>query len=326
MVSIFACYILYMVVWICASTKKIAQIELSCKMTFCFHREFGCVTLRWMRRVYLVPNIVTAFALSCGLFVIFKINMLPPGSGDYRVALDCALLLLVAAFADFLDGALARAIHAESEFGFVFDSLADAVSFGVAPSVLLLKMLSLEQGTWSSFLLVGGSMIYSLCGVLRLVRFSVKATEAKGNAELSADQKKHFTGLPIPAAAAAAVSVNLLFLSPWAREWMDLSKENLAIVLASAMVFLGYCMVCRLKFPSMKMLHFRLPSFQLAFFTVLAAVFILYGILYFFALVLTLLSWGYVLMALVLSILRKIAGKKSKTLEDFEPEPDDEVQ
>ncbi len=280
--------------------------------------------LRLMRRVYLVPNIVTAFALSCGLFVIFKINMLQPGSGDYKVALDCALLLLVAAFADFVDGALARAIHAESEFGFVFDSLADAVSFGVAPSVLLLKMLSVDQGTWLSFLLIAGAMIYSLCGVLRLVRFNVKATEAKGNAELSAAQKKHFTGLPIPAAAAAAVSINLLFFSPWAREWFSFSKETLVFILASSMIFLGYCMVCRLKFPSMKVLHFRLPSFQLAFFTVLAAVFILYGILYFFALVLTLASWGYVLVAIVLSIIRKIAGRKSKTLEDFEPEPDDE--
>jgi hypothetical protein len=54
-------------------------------------------------------------------------------------------------------------------------------------------------------------MIYSLCGVLRLVRFSVKAAEAKGNEEMQAAQKKHFTGLPIPAGAAAAVSANLFF-------------------------------------------------------------------------------------------------------------------
>ena len=104
-----------------------------------------------MKRVYLVPNIITAFSLACGLFVIFKINMLEPGSGDYEVVQTSAFLLLVAALADFVDGALARAIHAESEFGFVFDCLADAVSFGVAPSVLMLKTLSLEQGTFLSF-------------------------------------------------------------------------------------------------------------------------------------------------------------------------------
>jgi CDP-diacylglycerol--serine O-phosphatidyltransferase len=278
-----------------------------------------------MKRVYLVPNIVTAFSLACGLFVIFKITMLEPGSGDYEVVQTSTFLLLLAAFADFIDGALARAIHAESEFGFVFDSLADAISFGVAPSVLMLKTLSLEQGSLLSFLSATGAMIYSLCGVLRLVRFSVKATEAKGNAELAAAQKKNFTGLPIPAAAMAAVSANLLFLSPWVRQHIiEFSKPQLAIFLTCIMVALGYLMVCRLKFPSLKMLHFRIPSFQLAFLTVVIAVFILYGILYFFAVILALGIWSYVALALILSFIRLIAGKKSKTLEDFEPEPDDE--
>jgi CDP-diacylglycerol---serine O-phosphatidyltransferase len=278
-----------------------------------------------MKRVYLVPNIVTAFSLACGLFVIFKITMLEPGSGDYEVVQTSTFLLLLAAFADFIDGALARAIHAETEFGFVFDSLADAISFGVAPSVLMLKTLSLEQGSLLSFLSATGAMIYSLCGVLRLVRFSVKATEAKGNAELAAAQKKNFTGLPIPAAAMAAVSANLLFLSPWVRQHIiEFSKPQLAIFLTCIMVALGYLMVCRLKFPSLKMLHFRIPSFQLAFLTVVIAVFILYGILYFFAVILALGIWSYVALALILSFIRLIAGKKSKTLEDFEPEPDDE--
>ena len=86
-----------------------------------------------MRRVYIIPNIITAFALACGLFVIFKVNMLEPGSGNYQVLHTSILLLLLAAFADVMDGALARAMHAESEFGFIFYSLADAVSFGFAP-------------------------------------------------------------------------------------------------------------------------------------------------------------------------------------------------
>ncbi len=276
-----------------------------------------------MKRVYLVPNIITAFGLACGLFVIFKINMLEPGSGDYEVVRTSAILLLVAALADFIDGALARAIHAESEFGFVFDSLADAISFGVAPAVLMLKTLSLEQGSFLSFFGATGAMVYSLCGVLRLVRFSVKTTEAKGNIEMQAAQKKNFTGLPIPAAAAAAVSANLFFLSPYVRQWVDLSNTDRAILLSCVMIVLGYLMVCRLKFPSMKVLHFRIPSFHLAFLSVVVAVFILYGILYFFAEILALFAWSYVLLALLLSIIRLIAGKKSKTLEDFEPEPDD---
>ena len=74
------------------------------------------------------PQYITAFGLACGLFVIFKINMVEPGSGIYTVLNTSALLLLVAAFADLLDGAVARAFHAESEFGVMFDSLADAIS------------------------------------------------------------------------------------------------------------------------------------------------------------------------------------------------------
>lgn len=276
-----------------------------------------------MKRVYLVPNIITAFGLACGLFVIFKINMVEPGSGDYEVVRTSAILLLVAALADFIDGALARAIHAESEFGFVFDTLADAVSFGVAPAVLMLKTLTLEQGSFLSFFGATGAMVYSLCGVLRLVRFNVKATEAKGNLELQAAQKKNFTGLPIPAAAAAAVSANLFFLSPLLNKWFDFSNHDRAIALSVIMIVLGYLMVCRLKFPSMKVLHLKIPSFHLAFLAVVVAVFVLYGILYFFAEILALFSWSYIGLALTLSIIRLIAGKKSKTLEDFEPEPDD---
>lgn len=276
-----------------------------------------------MKRVYLVPNIITAFGLACGLFVIFKINMVEPGSGDYEVVRTSAILLLVAALADFIDGALARAIHAETEFGFVFDTLADTVSFGVAPSVLMLKTLTLEQGSFLSFFGATGAMVYSLCGVLRLVRFNVKTTEAKGNIELQAAQKKNFTGLPIPAAAAAAISANLFFLSPLFQKWIDFSQANRAITLSSIMIFLGYLMVCRLKFPSLKMLHLKIPSFHLAFLSVVVAVFVLYGILYFFAGILVLIAWSYVFLALILSFIRLIAGKKSKTLEDFEPEPDD---
>jgi CDP-diacylglycerol--serine O-phosphatidyltransferase len=277
-----------------------------------------------MKRVYFLPNIVTAFSLACGLFVIFKVNMLEPGSGDYEVVLTSALLLLVAAFADFMDGALARILHAESEFGVMFDTLSDSISFGVAPSVLLLKTLSLEQGTALSFFCATGCMVYSLCGVLRLVRFNVKNAEAKGNTQMMAAQKKHFTGLPIPAAAAAAVSANLFLLTPLTQSWFPVDTNARAIWLTTAMFVLGYLMVCNLKFPSLKALHFKVPSFHLAFLTVVGAVVFLYGILHFFPYVLAALSWTYLVIAMTLSLIRFLAGKKSKTLADFEPESDED--
>lgn len=60
------------------------------------------------KQVYLIPNVITAFALACGLFVIFKINMVEPGAGNYHVLFVSILILLLAALADFLDGAIAR--------------------------------------------------------------------------------------------------------------------------------------------------------------------------------------------------------------------------
>ncbi len=276
-----------------------------------------------LKKIYLLPNVITAFGLSCGLFVIFKMNMTGIGEATPQILTAVTAILLLAAFADLLDGAVARAIKAESEFGGVFDSLADAISFGVAPSVIILKSLSVVPGTQLSFLVTMAAIIFSLCGVLRLVRFNVAALEAKSNAELAIAHKKHFTGLPIPAAAAAAVSLNL-FLFESDIPWMShLSNTAQTWILSIMLMLLGYCMVSRWKFPSIKSLEIRVSSFRLVFLTVLSAVLIFYGILHHFALVFAALSWGYIIVALVLAVIRVVAGRRSKTLEEFEPEPDE---
>jgi CDP-diacylglycerol---serine O-phosphatidyltransferase len=276
-----------------------------------------------LKKIALLPNVITAFGLTCGLFVIFKMNMTGVGEVTPQVLTAVTAILLLAALADLLDGAIARAIKAESDFGGIFDTLADAISFGVAPSVIILKSLSLHPGTKLSFLVTAAAIIFSICGVLRLVRFNVNALEAKSNADLAKAHKKHFTGLPIPAAAASAVSLNLFLFSEDFVSTVALSKTAEAWILSLALILLGYCMISRWKFPSIKTLEFRVASFRSVFFTVLAAVLIFYGILHFFALVFVVLSWGYVFIAWTLAIIRKLAGRKSKTLEEFEPEPDE---
>src|SRR5438270_194223 len=100
-----------------------------------------------LKKISLLPNVITAFGLSCGLFVIFKMNMTPVGEATAQVLTATAGILLLAAFADLVDGAVARVIKAESEFGGIFDTLADAISFGVAPSIIILKSLSVAPGT-----------------------------------------------------------------------------------------------------------------------------------------------------------------------------------
>jgi CDP-diacylglycerol--serine O-phosphatidyltransferase len=276
-----------------------------------------------IKRIHLLPNIITAFALSCGLFVIFKMNMTDVGNVTYHTVASVTAILLLAALADLLDGAVARAIKAESDFGGIFDSMADAISFGVAPSVIVLKSLSLAPGTEPSFFLTTAAMIFSVCGVLRLVRFNIESMQEKGDQELMNASKKNFTGLPIPGGAAAAVSANLFLMSEEFKSLMNISDSTRAWTLAGILVLLGYLMVCRLKFPSMKTLRVRVASFRLVFLTVLLAVVFSYGLLHHFAVVFFLFSWAYVIIALILSTIRLISGRKSKTLEDFEPEPDD---
>lgn len=275
-----------------------------------------------MKKIHLLPNILTAFSLSCGLFIIFKMNMTPLKEVDVHVLTVTVGIMILAMMADVLDGALARAMKAESEFGGFFDSISDAITFGVAPSVIALKTLSLEPKTELSFFLTTAAMIFSVCGVLRLVRYNVLAQIAKEDTT-HIDKNKNFTGLPITAAAGAAVSANLFLATHQFPDWMAMDVEKRAWILIIAQIILGYFMISRWKFPSLKSLQVRVASFQLVIVTVLCAALIFYGMLHHFPAVFFTLSWSYVLIAAALSIARMIAGKKARALEDFEPDPDD---
>ena len=277
-----------------------------------------------MKKIYLLPNIVTAFGLCCGLFVIFKMTMTGIGEVNRELLILTTSLLLLAAFADLLDGALARVMKVESEFGGLFDSLADAINFGVAPSIIVLKSMSLPNGSEMAYLLTMAAMVYSLCGVLRLVRFNVARHQAAEDQQLMDAHNKNFTGLPIPAAAAAIVSGNLFLFSNEFKSLMSISTQTHAWILFAQLIVLGYFMISRWKFPSLKALHIRITSFQQVFFIVIFTVFVIfYGVMQHFSVVFFLLSWGYVLAAWILSIIRVISGRKAKALEDFEPETDD---
>lgn len=247
------------------------------------------------------------------------------GGADLHVLTVCSAILLLGALADLMDGAIARALRAQSSFGSFFDSIADAITFGVAPSVVVLKSLSITPGTAFSFLMTSGAMVYSLSGVLRLVRFNVIDNAPKEDALADAVKSKNFTGLPIPAAAAAIVSLNLFLISNEFKSIFDLSEEGRAWVLFTALVMIGYFMISRWKFPSFKALNLKVTSFKMVFYTVILAVIFFYGILNHFPVTFFALSWAYVVVAWILSIVRVIAGRKNKALEDYEPEPDDEL-
>lgn len=274
-----------------------------------------------MKRVNFLPNIITAFGLSCGLFVIFRATMAVEPS--YEFLRQMTVILLIAGVADLLDGAVARAIKAESEFGVLFDSLSDAVTFGVAPSILFLKMLpsSLSNGLFS-LIALSAAMLYTICGVLRLVRYNVKK-----QSEIDTTQaNKTFIGLPIPAAAAAAVAPNLFLHSPLVNSWVVISNETALWIVSVAMIIVANLMVSKFRFPSLKTMHFRIPSFNLIFFTTFSAILMIYGFLYYLSFLLLGVSWLYVCLGVFLSIARLIAGRKSKHLKDFQPVDEEEEE
>lgn len=272
------------------------------------------------KQIHLFPNAITAFGLICGLFIIFKMALSDVSSQNFEALQGAAIFLLLAATADLLDGAVARLMGAESEFGVFFDSVADSITFGVAPSVIIIK--SMDLNSQFAFPLMITCMIFTLCGVLRLVRYSVQVQQCKDDEKLSNDHKNTFTGLPIPAAAAAAVSANLFLASEDCQKIIPINLEERAVILTVLMISLGYFMISRWKFPSLKALRIHIKAFPLIVSTVCTTALLLYGILNHFASVFVCVSWGYIVVAWSLSIIRLISGKKSNTLSEFEPASD----
>jgi CDP-diacylglycerol--serine O-phosphatidyltransferase len=142
--------------------------------------------------VYLIPSLFTTGNLICGFFSIVSTF-----NGDYFKA---ALFIILANVLDGLDGLVARMTRTTSQFGVELDSLADLVSFGVAPAVLVYYWALVPWSTWGWL----AACLYVVCGALRLARFNVQIKNV---------EKSHFVGLPIPAAAEMIVATILLYYS-----------------------------------------------------------------------------------------------------------------
>jgi len=140
--------------------------------------------------VYLIPSLFTAGNIMCGFF-----SILSTFNGNY---VQAALFIIFANILDGVDGYAARLTKSTSQFGVELDSLADVVSFGLAPAILVYYWALVPWGNWGWL----AACTYVVCGALRLARFNV---QARGGA------KSHFVGLPIPAAAEMIVSTVLLY-------------------------------------------------------------------------------------------------------------------
>lgn len=186
--------------------------------------------------IYLLPNLFTMAALFAGFYAVIQAM-----NGHFTAS---AIAIFVAMLLDGIDGRVARLTHTQSAFGAEFDSLSDMVSFGVAPAVLSYEWMLRGFGKIGWIV----AFIYCAGAALRLARFNI---------HLDTDDKRYFTGLPSPSAAALVAGLvwssrefitppnPLLPFSTWG--WVALSFTLIA----------GLSMVSNVKFYSFKELHMR---------------------------------------------------------------------
>jgi len=215
-------------------------------------------------KIYLLPNLMTAGNLFCGFLATLKIlhgtlevevqlkasvatqaadmaRALDAGNYDFKMAIWC---ILAACIFDLLDGRLARLGGTDSPFGREFDSLADIVSFGVAPALLVSRVVlrEFDQIGW----LVAS--VYLICGAMRLARFNCIAASGVPGAG------KDFKGFPIPAAAGLVASITLFIL------WLNNDRLEHSLtkwVLPPLLLILSWMMFSGFRYPSFKAINWR---------------------------------------------------------------------
>jgi CDP-diacylglycerol--serine O-phosphatidyltransferase len=200
-------------------------------------------------KIYLLPNLMTAGNLFCGFLALTRIVEADLASTGFESVIREALFfILLACIFDLLDGRVARMGGFESPFGREFDSLADVVSFGVAPAFLVHRVVLADVFVKHPEIGWFIASLYLLCGAFRLARFNVLATYA------GTGGGKEFVGFPIPAAAGVVASLTLFIL--WWEE-KDFAQGWWRYLLPVILVFLSIMMVSQVRYPAFKNLNWR---------------------------------------------------------------------
>jgi len=213
-------------------------------------------------RIYLLPNLFTAGNMLCGFLAIKNCiearftSLTPEGRADhYNMAV---WFILFACLCDLFDGRVARATKRESLFGAEFDSIADTVSFGVAPALmacfLVIKPEVTDNVQLVTWLL---AFIYLLCAGVRLARFNVLTNPlVPGNEKRVAGGD--FVGLPSPAAAGMIASLVLVLskvmVSADQKDPFEQAVQAWSWVLLPVMLVISFLMISNVRFPSFKKL------------------------------------------------------------------------
>jgi CDP-diacylglycerol---serine O-phosphatidyltransferase len=217
-------------------------------------------------RIYFLPNLMTAGNLFCGFAAVIKCiqarlltdageyALLHPNQSWMTLYTHAVWLILAAVIFDSLDGRLARMGGRTSLFGAEFDSLADVVSFGMTPALMVFFLILAPREEYQWFRELGWliAFMYLLCGAVRLARFNVITNPLLHRTE--AESNKDFVGLPIPAAAGTVASLVLLLLNLTAnakelRQW--------ALALPFILILVSMLMVSTIRYPSFKQINWE---------------------------------------------------------------------
>jgi CDP-diacylglycerol---serine O-phosphatidyltransferase len=227
-----------------------------------------------------IPNIFTLLNLFFGCVAIVfalqnTIDFGYDGDGGQYIKLTekiyyTSLFIGIAAVVDFLDGFVARLLGASSEMGKQLDSLADVVSFGVAPSIILyqfLRMSYIQQndGVETNMILLVPAFIFACAGAYRLARFNIDTEQSFG-----------FKGVPIPAAGLVVASLPLIY---WTMQTQLVSSILLnKWFLYGIIILLSWLMVSKLPLMALKFKDFsvknNLPKLILVGIAIVAAIFL----------------------------------------------------
>jgi CDP-diacylglycerol--serine O-phosphatidyltransferase len=246
-----------------------------------------------MRRgIYILPNLFTTGNLFCGFWAIISVFQ--------EKFFYAAAAILLASIFDVLDGKVARLSGATSKFGVQYDSLADLVSFGIAPALLAFSWALRPYGKFGWL----AAFLFVVCGALRLARFNVQS---------SSGEVKYFKGLPIPAAALMIALTILLYLELIGTDWV---KDIAVLVMIYVLAFL---MVSNIRYFSFKELDLaKRKPFSIFIFVILSMIVIIMQpviVLFVFAL-------AYVFSGPVNMIL---AWRKKRVLRKMEPVPEEDL-
>ena len=249
--------------------------------------------IKMEKGVYILPNLFTTGNLFCGFWSIISVFQEHYFYG--------AVAILLAAIFDVLDGKVARLAGATSKFGIQYDSLADLVSFGIAPAVLAFSWALRPFGRFGWF----AAFLFVVCGALRLARFNVLA---------AVGDTKYFKGLPIPAAASMVSLVILLYLRLIETGWI---KDIVVLGMIYALAFL---MVSTIHYFSFKELNLaRRKPFSIFIFVVLSMIVIVMEPV--------IVLFGFVLAYVLSGPVGLIPGwQKKKALRKLEPVTEAEVR